>query len=411
MPRLSFAFVLATLVAIELLPDISRGAGLQTVEQGTWDMGRAAVGQSVAADSAATAAFNPAGMSLFTEPEVTFGTMAILGETRFDPDSATTIGGGRGGNQSGNTVVPAGPFAVYPIDDRWAVGFSVTAPFVGTLDPDDGWVGRYQLTKLDLQVLRFGPSVSYRVNGWLSLGATVAMNYTTLGLRVAIPTGGADGGLRVSDADEWEPSWLVSAMLEPTETTRIGLVYFSELENDDLGGDLTVTGVGPGFASGVDVEFTLPQGVVASVRQEVTAALTMFASGAWADFSSFESFSLDTTGPVAVELGTHFRDTIAYGVAAEYELSSEWTWSAGISYASSPVRKKNRVAALPFDRQIRYGTGVRYHWAEDLTLGLSYEYLDLGSSKLSTAGPVGALSGEYHKNSVQFIALTLSKSF
>ena len=44
----------ALLLATLLLPAITQGAGLQTVEQGTFDLGRAAVGQSVAADSAAT---------------------------------------------------------------------------------------------------------------------------------------------------------------------------------------------------------------------------------------------------------------------------------------------------------------------------------------------------------------------
>ncbi len=397
-----------TLLASLLLPAASHAAGLQSVEQGTWDIGRAAVGSASAAGSAATAFFNPAGMSLLTEPEITGGVMGILGESRFDANSNPTISGGTGGNQSGNAVVPTGPFVVYPIDEGWAVGFSMTAPYVATLDPDDSWPGRYQLTKLDLQVLRFGPSVSYRVNDWLSVGGTVAMNYTTFGLRVAVlnPLGGPDGKLRISDADEWEPTWLVSAMLEPTETTRIGLVYFSELDNDDLGGDISLGG----FGSSVDVKFKLPQGAIASLRQEVTDALTMFATVAWIDFSEFESIALDTV--FTVELETHFRDTISYGVAAEYELNPEWTVSAGILYSSSPVSQSNRLAALPLDRQVRYGTGVRYHLDETTTVGLSYEYLDLGSSKLSSTGPGGeTIAGDYHRNKVQFLALTLSKSF
>ncbi|MBW2282830.1 MAG: outer membrane protein transport protein, partial [Deltaproteobacteria bacterium] len=65
-----------------LLPGASHGAGLQTLEQGTWDIGRAGVGGVTAADSAATALFNPAGMSLLSDPEVTAGVMAIFGETR-----------------------------------------------------------------------------------------------------------------------------------------------------------------------------------------------------------------------------------------------------------------------------------------------------------------------------------------
>ena len=47
------------------------------------------------------------------------------------------------------------------------------------------------------------------------------------------------------------------------------------------------------------------------------------------------------------------------------------------------MSKGNRLVLLPFDRQIRYGTGVRYEFDETTTVGLSYEYLDLGSGKLT----------------------------
>ena len=395
-----------------LLPGTGLGAGLQTLEQGTWDLGRAMVGAVTAADSAATAFYNPAGMTKFDRPTATVGVMGIIGESRFDPDGATTVPfTSRGGNQSGNSVVPAGPFYVHPLNEEWSLGFSLTVPFAGTLDPSDDWPGRYQLTKLDLVSVRLSPAAAYRVNDWLSLGATVGVNYTELDLRVAVPVGPPDGGVRVKDADQWVVNFSLGAMIEPLEGTRIGLSYFSEVDNDDLSGDFTLAGVGPGFAASVDIEFTLPQAGILGVRQELGDDLVVFASAAWADFSSFSTLGLDVSGAVAGELKTHFRDTVGYGVAAEYELAPDWLLSAGVSYGSSPVRGQNRLAVLPLDRQYRYGAGVRHRLREDLTLGLSYEYLDLGKARLTNSGPGGTVSGDYHKNKVQFIVLTLSKVF
>ncbi len=401
------------LFVVVLVPGTGYGAGLQTLEQGTWDIGRGMVGAVTAADSAATAFYNPAGMTKLDRPTATGGMMGIIGETRFDPKVPPTdvISTSRGGNQSGNTVAPAGPFYVHPLNEEWSLGFSVTAPFVGTLDPRDDWPGRYQLTKLDLTTYRFSPAAAYRVNDWLSLGATIGINYTDLGLRVAVPTGGADGGVRVKDADQWVVNFSLGAMIEPFEGTRIGLTYISEVDNDDLSGDFTLAGVGPGFASSVDIKFTLPQAGIIGVRQELGDDLVVFASALWADFSSFSSLGLDTSGALAGELKTHFRDTVGYGVAAEYQLAPDWLLSAGVSYASSPVRGQNRLVVLPLDRQYRYGAGVRHMLSEDLTLGLSYEYLDLGNARLTNSGPGGTVSGDYHKNKVQFIALTLSKAF
>lgn len=404
-------FILVLLVFA--MPSASRGAGLQTVEQGTFDLGRASVGLGTAADSAAMAFFNPAAMSLFEEPEITMGGMVISAESRFDANSRTTNTGGTGGNQTGNFVTPTGPFAVYPVNDDWAIGFSLTMPFAGSLDPDDGWAGRYMLQKIDLSILRIGPAVSYRVNDWLSVGASVGFNYVNLAsFRAAIPTPGPDGRLRISDADDWETTWSVSTLLEPTDSTRIGVTYFSELDADDLSGDITVSGaVLPGFASGLDVKLTFPQGLYTGIRQEVTDDLTVFVDFVWLDFSEFDTIGIDTGGALAVNIPLHFRDTIAYGVGIDYELNPEWTVSAGISYASSPVSQSDRSAFLPLDRQIRYGTGVRYAVAEDLTVGLSYEYLDLGSSKLTSDIGAGTTSGKYDDSKVEFVALTVSKSF
>lgn len=100
------------------------------------------------------------------------------------------------------------------MNEDWAVGFSVAAPFVGSLDYGRSWAGRYVDRELDLAVYRFGPAAAYRVNDWLSLGATVGVNYANLDLKVAIPTPGTDGKFQIENADQWELSWGLSALLD-----------------------------------------------------------------------------------------------------------------------------------------------------------------------------------------------------
>ncbi len=66
---------------------------------------------------------------------------------------------------------------------------------------------------------------------------------------------------------------------------------------------------------------------------------------------------------------------------------------------------------MPFDRQIRYATGVRYEWSETLTLALSYEFADLGSNNTSVQGFGGTLKGDYDPNHAHFIAFTVRHKF
>ncbi len=415
--KVGFAFAL-----ILAAPATLFAAGFQTIEQGTWDMGRAMVGFASAADSAATSFYNPAGMTRLDGLQVTGGIMGILGKSEFDPDSGPSpprlLGASDGGNALDNAVAPGGLFGVYPLNEEWAVGASFTAPFVGSLDYRDSWPGRYFIQEFDLTAYRLAPAVAYQVNDWLSLGATLGVIYSEIELKRAVPTRAGEGQIKREDADDWAVTWGLSAMMDLREGTRLGLVYSSEVEQDDLSGRLEVSlpVIPVGFSTGLDLGITYPQAVIASLRQEVGDDLLVFADFAWADFSEFSTIRLDVSGGPAVDLNAHFRDTIAYGIGSEYRLSPLWTLMAGISYASSPVSNGNRSVALPLDRQVRYGLGVRHQWRDDVTLALTYEYLDLGDNKLSntlTGGleADGTVSGDYSPSYVQFIAFTINKHF
>jgi long-chain fatty acid transport protein len=114
---------------------------------------------------------------------------------------------------------------------------------------------------------------------------------------------------------------------------------------------------------------------------------------------------------VSINASTHFSDAVAFGLGAEYRLNPQWTLSAGISYAGSPVHDKDRNPSLPFDRQIRYGGGVRYAWRDDVTVAFSYEFLDLGDADVNTTFGGGTLEGDFDPNHAHFLALTVSKRF
>ena len=396
-----------------LAPSGALAAGFQSIEQGTWDIGRALVGAASAADSAATVFYNPAGMTLIEDTEIVGGLMGVLVDIEFDTEPGTTFTGGGTGNAASNAVVPAGPFFVHPVNEQLSVGFSFTAPFVGSLDYGRSWAGRYIAREVDRAMYRASPAVAYRVNDWLSLGASVAINYTRFDFKVAIPTPGPDGKLKVDKSDQWQWSFSLGAMIELQEGTRLGINYFSEVENHDLGGDIetTLPGLLPGFSDRVNIEFTLPQGAVASLRQEITDDLVLYFDLGWADFSSFSAISVDVSGGTTVNANIHFRDITFGGIGGEYWINDLWTWQFGAQYASAPVGGSDRNPALAFDRQIRYATGVRYEWSESLTLALSYEFADFGSNNVNVQGFGGVLKGDYDPNHAHFIALTARHKF
>ena len=167
----------------------------------------------------------------------------------------------------------------------------------------------------------------------------------------------------MDSADEWQWSFSLGAMIELQEGTRLGINYFSEVENDDLGGDIetTLPGPLPGFSDRVNIEFTLPQGAVASLRQEITDDLVLFFDLGWADFSSLSAISVDVSGGTTVNANIHFRDITFGGIGGDYRINDLWTWQFGAQYASSPVGGSDRNPALAFRSAgpLRHGSPLR----------------------------------------------------
>ena len=68
---------------------------------------------------------------------------------------------------------------------------------------------------------------------------------------------------------------------------------------------------------------------------------------------------------------------------------------------------------MPLDRQMRAGAGVQYELDQDVTLGVAYEYLDLGDGNINQTGGNlrGDLKGDYKKNQIHFIGLNVVWKF
>ncbi len=82
--------------------------------------------------------------------------------------------GGEGGDAGDWSAIPAA-FLAMPLNDQFVVGLGVNAPFGLKTQYEDGWMGRFQALKSEIQTYNFNPSLSWQVSEQLSLG--VGVNY------------------------------------------------------------------------------------------------------------------------------------------------------------------------------------------------------------------------------------------
>jgi len=208
----------------------AHAGGISLYEFGSPDVGLASAGYAARAQDASTVFTNPAGMSRLDKSQVLGGLQVLYGDVEFTTNSNTSITGGDGGNAIG--WLPGGSiFLVQKLNQDWSIGLGVLSYFGLSEEYDDNWVGRYYVQKSTLLGATLTPAVSYRMNNWLSIGAGLNAMYGYLDTQVAINNIGdrrPDGQLNYEDG-EWGCGGNFGILLEPTQGTRFGLTYLTEV--------------------------------------------------------------------------------------------------------------------------------------------------------------------------------------
>lgn len=255
----------------------AKAAGLMLYESGAPDLGTASAGRAALASDASTASSNPAGMTLLDRTQLMVAAGVIIPVINFDRGAETSVRGGGGGG--GNVGVPlplGGFFYVYSLSDRLRLGFNALSNFGLAADYGKQWVGRYYVTRTSILTGQFNPSLAYRVNEWLSVGAgfsfAVGRLYDEAKINNALPRV-QDGGLEI---ESWDEAFggNVGFLLRPLSKLRIGLTYSSPVDFK-FGFHPHTTGLGPGLEAGsrrsgflgakINLVVTEPQQMMASL--------------------------------------------------------------------------------------------------------------------------------------------------
>ncbi|UCD35909.1 MAG: outer membrane protein transport protein [Nitrospiraceae bacterium] len=136
--------------------------------------GPAFTGLAAKADTAETVYLNPAGMSRMKEP-MWYGTPQIMYTENETEITIERTGGNETSKDDGFIFLP-GLYYVRPLNDKWSIGIGPNAATGLGTSYDDSWPGRYLVEDWSLVFIGVVPSVAYRVNEKLSIGASLSLN-------------------------------------------------------------------------------------------------------------------------------------------------------------------------------------------------------------------------------------------
>ena len=411
---------LLVLMVLSIFPGLAYAGGAYIYEfSSASETGYGGAGMAARANDAGTVFSNPAGMTRFDNTEMMAGGIGVYIEAPFSTNENNVATGKASGLNK--QVVPAGSFGyIRPVSDKLKLGISAQNYWGLALNWGDDWVGREASVNMALLAPQLQPSVAYKVNDWLSVGAGAALTLGYFYDKARIPdqTGsGKEGKLTVSDTD-FAVQGNLGVMLEPWEHTRIGLRYLTETElnfkdQPSISGIGTPSSFDPqsGLADPRDkigLEFKMPQAVNLGIHHQWSDDLAILGSAGWEEWSRFGyvDVSLDLgSGGIREELNAGFRDVWHGGVGIEYQWNPAWEITAGFSYDSSMMSGGTRPIFIPLGSMYRYAVGFKHKKRDDLTLGGGFSFLWEGN--LPVEDSVG-VSGKYNHASLFFLSFYAS---
>lgn len=413
-----FVRTLLTTAISTLFAQAAMAGGFALQEQNASGAGTAYAGKSAAGEDASAAWFNPASMGRLKNQEVVLGLHLININAEFRSDGRSRDPSGSAANDGGNPSDPAfipNFHYVRPLNDKMNFGFSVGTPFGLATNYNPGWVGRFQGIDSEIMTLDLNPSLSYRVDENLTVGAGVSAQYLKAKLSQAVQYPTAEGTATIK-GDSWGYGYNVGALLQAGPNTRVGLAWRSEVEHD-LEGTVNFAGnqaqspaVRAATAnSGLVSNITLPGNLSLSSVTRLDERWELLTDLTWTQWSKIQELNFQRVGagadaqPIPASI-FRWRNTLRYAVGFTRQMSEKTKIKFGAAFDETPVTSENRGVRLPDENRILLSAGSQYQLSPTCRVDIGATYFMARKAQinddLDNRNQFGLVSGQYKANAV-----------
>jgi long-chain fatty acid transport protein len=362
----------------------SFAAGFRLQESGAKAMGMG-FAFTAQADDPSAIYFNPAGLTQLKGQNVMLGATYLRlngadykGTTPVD-DFLTGFTTQKSETQKSlNFIIPNAYYTKTTSDGYFAYGVGIFSPFgLGQeYENKQTSIFRNQITKIELQTIVVNPTIAFKINEYLSVGAGIDWMWGQAKLEKTpwAPTLG--GNLYESelkgDGDAW--GYNFGLLLKPTENFRIGANYRSpftlkikdaDVNLSNISTNPSVVGLLGGLTSTKGSATIAMPATFALGAAYTVGKLTVEADADWTFWHSFSSLPItlqDQRPPILVSTNAqkNWEDVCAIRLGAEYRVTDPLSLRAGFVYDPTPVPASTMGPELPDSIKLDYMVGAGY---------------------------------------------------
>ncbi|UCH73131.1 MAG: outer membrane protein transport protein [Rhodospirillales bacterium] len=377
-------------------------AGFALKEQSTAAMSNAFAGATAGAEDVTYMYFNPAGLARHDKSQAAIVLNYIMpkGETNNATTSPPVGGEPNSGDAAEDAFVPAA-YLLWSARPDLKFGLGINTPFGLTTKYTTTWAGRFDAVESSIMTVNVNPTVAYRINESLSLGAGLQIQYMDVLLSQM-----SAGGLAEITGEDWGYGFNLGLLYEFTEATRLGLAYRSRISHE-LKGDFKVAGT---FLSNANADFTAPELVTLGAYHDINEQWAIMGEVQWQGWSTFDELRVvDDGGSLIALTPENWKDAWFFSLGATWKASETWTLRGGAAVEQTPVPDQFRTPRLTDADRTWVALGAQYKLSPSFAIDAGYTHIFIDDATINLPDRTGvggppALTATY-ENSVDIISL------
>ena len=355
--------------------------GPQVSLHGQKQIGMGLIGTSLSLD-ASSAFYNPGALAFLNKKTyVSFGISPLRSYAVYRAAQPSVY--------EARTHNPIGtPFYVYAstqLTKKLTVALAVNTPYGNNLKWDNNWAGRYEIQSISLECITMQPTVAYKVNSWLGIGAGFVFAYGKVDLNKALPLGGTNGdGTLGIKGSTTTTGFNVGVKIKPTPKLEFGIDYRSKLgmKLKNATADFVVpASMAASFPAGnkVNAELPLAPNLDLGGSYWVNEKLMVGFSLNYVMWNVYDSLKFDfktnTSQLPDVHSQREYKDRMIYRIGGQYILNSKITLRVGGYYDPTPCNTNYFTPETPSLNNTALTCGLSYSPVKKVSIDLSFLYI------------------------------------
>jgi long-chain fatty acid transport protein len=274
-------------------------------------------------------------------------------------------------------------------NDNISWGFGLYTPFGSIVEWPQDWSGSHLVEEIELQSIFLQPTIAYKVNDRLSVGAGPIVSVSSVEVERNLSTSlqnanGDRSSVNLEDSGIVDFGLSLGAFYQVNDKLDLGFTYRTEIK-PQAEGDADFENI-PGPLQGVFVdggfkaEIPLPAEITLGLTYKLSDRMTLATDYNYAFWDSYEElvFEFDSvTDPTrATSVNPrNYKNSGTFRAGIEYQQNDKFQWRTGFYLDESPIQDGYFAPETPRGDSVGLTGGFTYQLSEKFAMDASALYL------------------------------------